>query len=156
MSLKIKFKRGTKAQLDTAAGSNQLEQGEPYLITDQNRLAIGLTASTYETYAKESEAGGGGGLTLASEITAATTLTAASASKYIPVNSATAINITIDPNVFAQNDQFVIEQTGAGVVTLVAGSGMTLNGNLNSMGQYYILTIFFKSATVATVIGGEA
>lgn len=95
------------------------------------------------------------GLILRSEITAATTLTAADAMKYIPVNSASAVNITINPNVFAQNDQLVIEQTGAGVVTLIAGSGMTLNGNLNSMGQYYILTVFFKSATVATVIGGE-
>jgi hypothetical protein len=46
--LKIKFKRGTRSQLNTAASSNQLEQGEPYLITDENRIAIGLTASTYQ------------------------------------------------------------------------------------------------------------
>ena len=46
--LKIKFKRGTRSQLNTAASANQLEQGEPYLITDENRIAIGLTASTYQ------------------------------------------------------------------------------------------------------------
>jgi hypothetical protein len=109
----------------------------------------------YDTEWVDQLGGGGGGLSLRAQITSNTTLTASDASKYIPVNSATAINITINANVFAEADSFVIEQTGAGVVTLVAGSGMTLNGNLNSMGQYYILTVFFKSASVATVIGGE-
>jgi hypothetical protein len=46
--IKIRFKRGTLAQLNAAAASNQLEQGEPYLITDQNKLAVGLSANTYE------------------------------------------------------------------------------------------------------------
>ena len=98
----------------------------------------------------------GGGIELTSEITAATTLTAGHANKYIPVNSATPIDITIDGSVFAENDQIVLEQTGNGIITVVQGTGMTLNGDLNSMGQYKVLVIFFKSATVATVIGGEA
>lgn len=31
--------------------------GQIYVITDENRLAVALSASTYETYVKESEIG---------------------------------------------------------------------------------------------------
>jgi PHD/YefM family antitoxin component YafN of YafNO toxin-antitoxin module len=53
--LTLKIKRATRAQLNTAASSNNLEQGEPYLITDENRMAVGLTSGTYESMAKQSE-----------------------------------------------------------------------------------------------------
>ena len=52
-------KRGTRAALNALAASNDLAAGEIYLISDENRLAIGLSPNTYETYAKQSEAGGG-------------------------------------------------------------------------------------------------
>jgi hypothetical protein len=32
-----------------------LRQGEPYLITDENRIAVGLSTTTYEVYAKALE-----------------------------------------------------------------------------------------------------
>lgn len=51
----IKIKRGTLTQLDTAATGNQLIQGEPYLITDEGRLAVGLTSATYAAFAKTTE-----------------------------------------------------------------------------------------------------
>ncbi len=51
MAQTIKIKRGTRAQLNAAASANGLATGEPYLITDENRLAIGLTVSTYAEYA---------------------------------------------------------------------------------------------------------
>lgn len=54
----LRVKRGTRAQLDTAATSGWLETGEPYLITDENRLAVGTSASSFEAMAKQSEAGG--------------------------------------------------------------------------------------------------
>jgi hypothetical protein len=54
---RITFKRGTRAQLNSAASSNALIAGEPYFITDEGRLAIGLSASTYEVFAKVSEGG---------------------------------------------------------------------------------------------------
>lgn len=57
----LKIKRGTRAALNALAGASGLVQGEPYLITDEDRIAVGLSATTYETFAKESEAGGGGG-----------------------------------------------------------------------------------------------
>lgn len=55
---KILFKRGSRAQLDAAATAGTLNQGEPYLITDEGRVAVGLTSSTYIDFAKLAEAGG--------------------------------------------------------------------------------------------------
>jgi hypothetical protein len=54
MALTIKVKRATRAQLNSAASSNQLIQGEPYLITDEDVIAIGTSTSTYEEYSKGS------------------------------------------------------------------------------------------------------
>jgi hypothetical protein len=49
---KILNKRGTRTQINSAATANGLNAGEVYLITDENRIAIGLTISTYESFAK--------------------------------------------------------------------------------------------------------
>lgn len=43
----IQFKRGTQAELDNAAGNNELKPGEPYWI-DGNKLAVGSGASDYK------------------------------------------------------------------------------------------------------------
>jgi hypothetical protein len=43
----IQFKRGTRAQIDSAASSNQLRVAEPYLLTDENRMALGLSVNSY-------------------------------------------------------------------------------------------------------------
>lgn len=51
----LRIKRGTRAQLNAAATANALNQGEPYLITNEGRIAVGLSASSYETYCKSSE-----------------------------------------------------------------------------------------------------
>ena len=51
----IKIKRGTRAQLDAAASGAGLIQGEPYLITDEDRLAVGLTTTTYEEFVKPTD-----------------------------------------------------------------------------------------------------
>jgi hypothetical protein len=61
---KVLNKRGTRTEIDSAATANGLNAGEVYLITDENRIAIGTSLNTYESYAKESEAGGGSGTTV--------------------------------------------------------------------------------------------
>lgn len=43
----IQVKRGTRSQLNSAAGAAGLRAGEPYLITDESVLAIGLSTTTY-------------------------------------------------------------------------------------------------------------
>lgn len=54
----LKIKRGTRAQLDAAVTANTLNQGEPYLITNEGRIAIGTGSNTYEVFAKSSEVAG--------------------------------------------------------------------------------------------------
>ena len=44
----IKVKRGTRSAINTAASASGLNQGELYLITDENVLAVGTSSSTYE------------------------------------------------------------------------------------------------------------
>lgn len=52
---KVYIKRGTRSQLDAAAAASGLNIGEPYLITDEGRIAIGLSLSTYQDYALKEE-----------------------------------------------------------------------------------------------------
>lgn len=51
----LKLKRGTRAQIDAGVTSNLLNLGEPYLITDESRIAVGTGSNTYVTFAKSSE-----------------------------------------------------------------------------------------------------
>lgn len=51
----LKIKRGTRAQLNAAVTGNTLNLGEPYLITDENRIAVGTGSNSYEVFAKSSE-----------------------------------------------------------------------------------------------------
>ena len=44
----IRVKRGTRSEINTAASASGLNQGELYLITDENVLALGTGATTYQ------------------------------------------------------------------------------------------------------------
>lgn len=50
----LKFKRGTRAQLNAAASGSLLNLGEPYLITDEGRLAVGTDVNKFSAVALES------------------------------------------------------------------------------------------------------
>jgi len=43
----IKVKRGTRSEINTAASASGLNQGELYLITDEDVLAVGTSTSTF-------------------------------------------------------------------------------------------------------------
>ena len=66
----LKIKRGSYAQLAAAAAADQLKEGEPYLITDQGRIAVGTSTSTFEVFAKLSEVAQNTFATLQQEIDA--------------------------------------------------------------------------------------
>lgn len=51
----IKVLRATRAALTSQAGSSGLIAGEPYLITDEGRIAVATSTSAFETFVKESE-----------------------------------------------------------------------------------------------------
>lgn len=53
----LKVKRGTKSQIDAAASSGSLNAGEPYLITDEGRIAIGTSATAYSQSVMTSDIG---------------------------------------------------------------------------------------------------
>lgn len=51
----FRVKRGTRAGLNSLGGTNGLAAGEPYLITDEARLAIGTGSNSYSTFVKQGE-----------------------------------------------------------------------------------------------------
>ena len=57
----IQFKRATRAQINAAATAGNLNAGEPYVITDEGRMAIGESASAYTAFLKDGEGGAASG-----------------------------------------------------------------------------------------------
>jgi hypothetical protein len=55
ITLPYKQPRGTRAALNALAGSSAIIPGLIYHLTDENRIALGLTSTTYEVYSKLSE-----------------------------------------------------------------------------------------------------
>jgi hypothetical protein len=55
MANPILLKRGTAAGLAALVAANGLKFGELYFLTDQGRIALGLSVNTYEPFAKLSE-----------------------------------------------------------------------------------------------------
>lgn len=50
-----RIKKGTRAQLNAAKAASTLAQAEPYLITDEGRLAVGTAANTFADMATKAE-----------------------------------------------------------------------------------------------------
>ena len=84
----IQHIRTTRTALNDTATAEGLKQGEIYLITDEDRLAVGLSATTYETYAKQAEAG------LTATLTATLTLVVANWSSEVQTLTVTGVTAT--------------------------------------------------------------
>lgn len=70
----LRFRRLTKAQLDAAAIASELAIGEPYWISDESRVAIGISVSAYQYVTSGLNPGYRSGLTYClAEIEVATT-----------------------------------------------------------------------------------
>lgn len=88
--------------------------------------------------------------------TASYTLVSSDNNKLIEMNVGSANNVTIDSGVFTAGNQILVSQYGAGQVTFVAGSGVTLrspSGKLKLTGQYSLATIIAISATEFYISG---
>ena len=82
--------------------------------------------------------------------TASYTLVATDNGKLVEMNVATANNVTINNSLFTAGNQIIVSQYGAGQVSFVAGSGVTIrsaSGKLKLTGQYSMATIICISAT---------
>ncbi|MBU3992583.1 MAG: DUF2793 domain-containing protein [Alphaproteobacteria bacterium] len=81
---------------------------------------------------------------------------------YIQFTNAAAIAFTIPPNssvAFAVGTVITIEQAGAGVVTITAGAGVTLNSRgslVDTAGQYAVAQIKKVATDTWTIIGDVA
>lgn len=51
----IQIKRGTRAQIEAAKAAGLLKDGEPYLITDEERLAVGVSNNGYSSFVKTTD-----------------------------------------------------------------------------------------------------
>lgn len=90
-------------------------------------------------------------------ITTSTTLSSSHTTKYLVCNSASAINLTVPPSAsYDTYAEFVIEQRGAGQVTVVAGSGVTIHSTetLKSGAQYAVMGLK-RTDTNTYVLTGE-
>lgn len=88
------------------------------------------------------------------------TLVLGDATKAVEVSKATAVNVTVPPNAsvaFPTGTVIEILQVGAGQVTVVAGSGVTINcpSTLKTRAQWSTLAIR-KRATDTWVLSGDA
>ena len=54
---RVMHRRGTRAQVDSAATANGLTVGEIYLLSDEGRLTVGTATNVHQPLAKQSEAG---------------------------------------------------------------------------------------------------
>ena len=57
----VRHARGTRAALNALASGGLLVPWQLYVISDESRVAVATSTSTYQTFAKEGEGGGGGG-----------------------------------------------------------------------------------------------
>jgi hypothetical protein len=90
------------------------------------------------------------------EITGDTTLSNAHTTKYLVCNSATAIDITVPQTAsYDQYAEFVFEQRGAGIITVVADTGVTINSTetLKSSGQYSVIGLKRTDSNMYTLTG---
>ena len=140
-SIPLRVKRGTRAQLNAAAAAGQLAAGEPYLITDEGRLAIGTGADTYTALAKQGEGGGG---TAAPDMRAYAALPASEFSAWVAstANRDALAAWLADPVAGLQasdvnNNAIVANLTGtAGGAALLIGSQRALNLLAANAGQW--------------------
>ena len=79
--------------------------------------------------------------------------------KLVTCSNAAAITITVPPSLFAIGDTINVQQIGAGQVTFVAGSGVTITSNgatsaaPNLRAQFSAATVICTAANAFTVIG---
>ena len=132
---------GVKAVADTKAASTHTHDDRYYTEAEsdarylQTAAAQPINAQTGTTY----------------------TLVASDAGKLVTLTNAAAITLTVPGAVFTAGQRVDIGQRGAGAVTVVAGSGMTVNpppgGSLVMQGQYAYASLVLISATVADLVG---
>ena len=143
----IRVKRGTRAQLNAASVSNRLLAGEVYLITDEKRLAVGLSSNSYSRFALET--------------TAVATMKATQQSTSTTLANITQLVLPVEANSIYEINAFVTFKSAATTTGLNIGM-LTPNASRNmveivvpitSTASATRLKTIFPNAAVATNAG---
>lgn len=146
----ITILRTTRAALNAQATANGLIQGEPYLITDESRVAIATGTNTYQTYLKEGEGGTGGSAAPPTVVTrtATSTETQTSGELYVLVPAVTAVVVNL-PTAVGNTAVITVKKTGVGGTVTVDPSGtQTIDGGATAIlnRQYESITLVSDNA----------
>lgn len=93
---------------------------------------------------EQSQLAAGGASLINAQAAAAYTLQSTDVSQYLRLNNAGAVALTVPPNSavpIAIGDEIPFEQAGAGIVTVAAGAGVTVNsrgGIMTTAGQFAV------------------
>lgn len=87
------------------------------------------------------------------------TLVAGDVNKLVTASNASAITVTVPPSVYSANDVINVQQTGAGKVTFVQGSGVTITSNGATSTspalrvQYSAASVICSASNTFTIVG---
>jgi len=124
--------------------SDDIDEGSTNLfLTPSERTAIAAIPNEF--------------FTVSSNANTAITLASGDEGKYIRTTAATAVTVTIPSSVFSVGDEIIIEQAGAGQVTVAAGTGVTLNNSASNTAktaeQYAVVGLKCVASNVFTLTG---
>jgi len=144
----IRIKRGTRAQLNAAVTGNTLSLGEPYLITDENRIAVGTGSNSYETFAKATEV-----QALDADLNAIAALTGTGYLRRTGTDTWTLENSTF---LTAESDTLAtVTSRGATTTTAITASGgITVNAAGSSNGVIFNGTTSGNTRLQASAVAG--
>lgn len=99
----------------------------------------------------------GGTKTINTQTGTSYTLALVDSGAIVEMNNASANTVTIPPNssvAFGIGTNIDVQQHGAGATTIAAGAGVTVRGELNSIGQYSGFSLYQRAANDWVAIGG--
>jgi len=141
----LKIKRGTASQLASAVTAQTLNQAEPYLITDEGRIAIGTSNNTFVKMARLDEV-----QALDADLTAISSLTGTGFLKRTGADT-----WTLDTNTYLTGNE-TITLTGDATGTGATSISITLANTGITPGTYTKVTIDSKGrATAGTTLSAS-
>ena len=141
----LKIKRGTASQLASAVTAQTLNQAEPYLITDEGRIAIGTSNNSFVKMARLDEV-----QALDADLTAISALTGTGFLKRTGSDS-----WTLDTNTYLTGNE-TITLTGDATGTGATSIAITLANTGITAGTYTKITVDSKGrATAGTTLSAS-